>query len=161
MDLFDASHSVASGLLAEREHRLRDAASHPGSLIEWAQRQRQGAGRDAKGSPVSLNPGKTNPAVALAGRDGKSAAPRAEFAAERSLEDLSRGLERVTMPTLVLGVQTDILFPCWQQREISDSLKRAGNQSVTYYELDSKFGHDTFLIDVTSVGSAVKGHLEL
>lgn len=31
---------------------------------------------------------------------------------------------------------------------------------VTYYELDSMFGHDTFLIDIPAVGSAVKGHLE-
>ena len=36
----------------------------------------------------------------------------------------------------------------------------SGNESVTFYELDSIFGHDTFLLDLSSVGTAVKGFLE-
>ena len=48
-----------------------------------------------------------------------------------------------------------------QQKEIASSLVKAGNTSVTYYELDALFGHDTFLIDVVNVGSAIKGHLEM
>ncbi|KAI9137646.1 Alpha/Beta hydrolase protein, partial [Paraphysoderma sedebokerense] len=63
-------------------------------------------------------------------------------------------------PALVLGVQSDILFPIWQQKEISEFLKKVGNSCVTYYELDAIYGHDTFLLDKVSVGSAVKGHLE-
>jgi homoserine O-acetyltransferase len=39
-------------------------------------------------------------------------------------------------------------------------LKVAGNNNVTYYELATKFGHDTFLIDLVNVGGALKGHLE-
>jgi hypothetical protein len=31
---------------------------------------------------------------------------------------------------------------------------------VTYYELDALYGHDTFLLDVNAIGSAVKGHIE-
>jgi len=31
-----------------------------------------------------------------------------------------------------------------------------GNQSVTFYELNSIFGHDTFLLDLNGVGAAVK-----
>jgi homoserine acetyltransferase len=53
-----------------------------------------------------------------------------------------------------------LLFPHWQQREIADALRAAGNKLVTYYELDAIYGHDTFLIDVVTVGAAVKGHLE-
>eukprot|EP00050_Salpingoeca_kvevrii_P013720 m.30725 g.30725 ORF g.30725 m.30725 type:complete len:475 (+) comp5254_c0_seq1:149-1573(+) len=73
---------------------------------------------------------------------------------------LKESLGRVTCPTLVIGVQSDLLFPIEQQREMSDMLRRAGNKHVTYYELNSIYGHDTFLIDVGPVGSAVKGHLE-
>ena len=36
----------------------------------------------------------------------------------------------------------------------------AGNQNVTFFELDSVMGHDTFLLDLTSIGHAVKGFLE-
>ncbi|KNC96148.1 homoserine O-acetyltransferase [Spizellomyces punctatus DAOM BR117] len=73
---------------------------------------------------------------------------------------LVKGLSPITMPTLVLGVQSDILFPYWQQKEIADCLKEAGNRNVTYYELDAMYGHDTFLIDLVNIGGAVKGHLE-
>ena len=49
------------------------------------------------------------------------------------------------IPTLVLGVQSDILFPVEQQREVVDALRMAGNESVVYYELGGVWGHDTFL----------------
>ena len=35
-------------------------------------------------------------------------------------------LKRVTCPVMVMGVQTDILFPIAQQREMSKLLKEAG-----------------------------------
>jgi homoserine acetyltransferase len=75
-------------------------------------------------------------------------------------QQLVLGMSKIQAPALVLGVQSDILFPVWQQKEIADCLREAGNQNVTYYELDAIYGHDTFLIDFASVGSAIKGHLE-
>ncbi|KAG0258399.1 hypothetical protein BG011_003329 [Mortierella polycephala] len=78
------------------------------------------------------------------------------------LSDLKQGMSTIKdIPTLVLGIQSDILFPVWQQKEIADCLRETGNKSVTYYELDSMYGHDAFLLEVVNVGSAVKGHLEL
>ncbi|KAJ1906985.1 homoserine O-acetyltransferase, partial [Tieghemiomyces parasiticus] len=74
--------------------------------------------------------------------------------------NLIEGLRAIQIPTLVLGVKSDILFPVWQQQEIAQALRRGGNQRVTYYELDSIYGHDTFLLDLTNTGAAVKGHLE-
>jgi homoserine O-acetyltransferase len=67
------------------------------------------------------------------------------------------------IPTLVLGVASDILFPVWQQKEIADTLKKAGNQQVIYNELGvdvSQFGHDTFLLDVENIGGNLKRFLE-
>jgi len=63
------------------------------------------------------------------------------------LPDLSAGLgaRLAKTPTLVLGVQSDVLFPVEQQRELADALRAAGNQEVTYYELGGVWGHDTFL----------------
>lgn len=74
--------------------------------------------------------------------------------------DLITGLKDAMQPALVIGVQHDVLFPVWQQKEIADSLRAAGNKRVVYYELDSVFGHDSFLLDAVSIGPAVKGHLE-
>lgn len=35
-------------------------------------------------------------------------------------------------------------------------LNYLGNTEVTYYELNSKYGHDTFLLDFNNVGAAIK-----
>jgi homoserine O-acetyltransferase len=69
------------------------------------------------------------------------------------------GVARVACPSLVIGVKSDMLFPCWQQRELAQILKEAG-RPVTYVELDAPYGHDTFLIEVEAVGDPVKRHLE-
>eukprot|EP01134_Creolimax_fragrantissima_P006733 CFRG6733T1 len=78
----------------------------------------------------------------------------------RGYDSLQTGLGRIKVPTLVLGVQSDILFPVFQQKEVAALLRESGNEHVTYYELDAIYGHDTFLLDVKNVGAAVKGHLE-
>ncbi|KZF22993.1 homoserine O-acetyltransferase [Xylona heveae TC161] len=65
-------------------------------------------------------------------------------------------------PTLVMGVASDILFPAWQQREIAETLKAAGNRQVTHVELGedkSLFGHDTFLLDLEHIGGNLKRFL--
>ena len=73
--------------------------------------------------------------------------------------DLIAGLKPLSNhPVLVLGVASDILFPAWQQREVADTLRAAGNERVKHVELGeeiSLFGHDTFLLDVKYVGGAV------
>ena len=78
-------------------------------------------------------------------------------------EDLIRGLAPLRdTPTLVMGVASDILFPAWQQREIAETLKRAGNRNVTHVELGedrSLFGHDTFLLDLEGVGGEIRRFL--
>lgn len=78
-------------------------------------------------------------------------------------EDLVKGMAPLRdVPTLVLGVASDILFPAFQQREIAETLRQAGNRSVTYVELGedrSLFGHDTFLLDLEGVGGEIRRFL--
>eukprot|EP00041_Stephanoeca_diplocostata_P004184 m.41567 g.41567 ORF g.41567 m.41567 type:complete len:472 (-) comp14942_c0_seq2:352-1767(-) len=71
---------------------------------------------------------------------------------------LAHGTAQVRCPTLVIGVQSDILFPITQQREVVDLIKQGGNEEVSYYELNAMYGHDTFLIDVPGISNAIKGH---
>jgi homoserine O-acetyltransferase len=68
-------------------------------------------------------------------------------------------LSAIEAPALVIGVKSDILFPVWQQRELAKYLEDAG-VAVNYVELDSPYGHDTFLIEVDRVGDALRTHLE-
>lgn len=51
-----------------------------------------------------------------------------------------------TKRSLIIGVETDILFPIQQQKELADGLVKAGRE-VDFYNLDSINGHDSFLID--------------
>ena len=78
-------------------------------------------------------------------------------------EDLVAGLAPLrNHPILVMGVASDILFPAWQQREIAETLKAAGNRSVTHVELGedtSLFGHDTFLLDLQHIGGNLRNFL--
>lgn len=76
------------------------------------------------------------------------------------LPSLTRGLSRLQRtPTLIIGAQSDILFPIEQQRELAECLRMAGNTKVRYSELDSPTGHDSFLIDVENVGGQIRGFL--
>ena len=49
---------------------------------------------------------------------------------------------------LVLGVDTDMLFPIEQQREIADHLRAAGRARVEFHAFPSLQGHDAFLVDL-------------
>ncbi|KAI0599468.1 homoserine O-acetyltransferase [Biscogniauxia sp. FL1348] len=81
----------------------------------------------------------------------------------RPPEDLIAGLSALRdIPTLVMGVASDILFPAWQQREVANALRLAGNRNVSHVELSeeqSMFGHDTFLLDLKNVGGSVNNFL--
>lgn len=68
-------------------------------------------------------------------------------------------LDSVAASALVIGVESDLLFPVWQQRELAESLEATGCPT-TYLELDAPFGHDTFLIDRERVGGGVEEHLD-
>ena len=47
----------------------------------------------------------------------------------------------------MIGVETDFLFPLFQQQEIATDLEAAG-LDVTFAGLDSLQGHDAFLVDM-------------
>jgi len=94
----------------------------------------------------------------------KSFADPVSPASNQPPEDLVAGLTPLrNHPTLVMGVASDILFPAWQQREIAETLRAAGNRSVTHVELGedtSLFGHDTFLLDLEHIGGNIRSFLQ-
>jgi homoserine O-acetyltransferase len=61
--------------------------------------------------------------------------------------------------SLVIGVDTDMLFPIDQQREIADHLRAAGG-SVEYHAFPSLQGHDAFLTDLDRFESAIGGFVK-
>ncbi|MBO6564981.1 MAG: homoserine O-acetyltransferase [Pseudomonadales bacterium] len=58
------------------------------------------------------------------------------------------GLSRIgARRALVIGAETDLLFPIEQQKQIADGL-RDGQREVTFHALPSIQGHDAFLVDM-------------
>jgi homoserine acetyltransferase len=149
MDLFDMT-SPALQALAERY-----AAAYP-----------SGPAFPFPSDPISISASSTTPSdnSSKPNEDESAQLKRNERFIPTSksphLKELAQGLRRLRdIPTLVLGVQSDVLFPVEQQRELADALKLAGNEKVTYYELGGVWGHDTFLLDVQNVGGAIRGFL--
>ena len=68
----------------------------------------------------------------LAGHGGSAAEALRRFTVERAL---------------VIGVETDLLFPIEQQQELADGLG-AGGRDVAFARLSSLQGHDSFLVDM-------------
>ena len=56
----------------------------------------------------------------------------------------------------MIGVETDMLFPVDQQREIADHLRAAG-VAVDYQAFPSLQGHDAFLTDLARFEPAIGG----
>ena len=162
MDLFDMSASELERLSKLRQ-KNQAAFSSSSTLQPNSQSDQQCYFHSP--TPVASSSSSSSPSSSSSTRStisqNRQSISSLESTGASDLEDLIQGLSTIKIPSLVLGVQSDSLFPYWQQKEVAECLKRSGNKDVTYYELDSLYGHDTFLIDLTTVGSAVKGHLEL
>lgn len=81
------------------------------------------------------------------------------------LHDVSRGhssyweaLDRIQAKLLVIGIRSDLLFPTYQQKEIVDICEELG-KDVSYYEMDSPWGHDAFLVDHQMIDGVIRGFL--
>ena len=73
--------------------------------------------------------------------------------------DLQAGLARIVAPVTVIGAKSDMLFPIWQQQEIASLLNSNRRVQATFYELDSMYGHDSFLIDISEIERILLKHL--
>jgi homoserine O-acetyltransferase len=88
----------------------------------------------------------------------------ASITLDLALDDLKAGMSQMShLDVLIVGVESDILFPVWQQREIAEVLNsnnKGGN--IQYFELGndiSNYGHDTFLLSLDDYGHHVKDFL--
>ena len=77
----------------------------------------------------------------------------------RGRNGLAAAMARIRVPTLTLGIWSDILYPTYQQREIRDLLVAQGTPAE-YVEIDSPHGHDGFLLAIDQVGAAIEPFLD-
>jgi len=73
---------------------------------------------------------------------------------------LASGFNKLKLQrALVIGVQSDILFPMHQQRELADGLSRVIDD-VNFVPLDSVKGHDSFLVDMDAFRPVICEYFE-
>ncbi len=77
----------------------------------------------------------------------------------RGRSGLGAAMARVAAPALVMGINSDILYPTYQQRQIHELLLAGGTKS-DYLEIDSPHGHDAFLINLEQVGPPLTAFLD-
>lgn len=66
-------------------------------------------------------------------------------------DDMGALLEQLPHPTLLMGITSDILCPPEEQLFLERHLPNA-----TYYEIDSSYGHDGFLIEFEQIGALLQ-----
>lgn len=71
---------------------------------------------------------------------------------------LEAAMARITVPSLTVGIWSDMLYPTYQQRQIAALL--VNSPSSEYVELDSPHGHDAFLIEFDQVGPPIARFLD-
>lgn len=72
--------------------------------------------------------------------------------------DVARGrgtaksvLGRIEIPVLIIGIDSDILYPIYEQIELAELIPNS-----TFREIKSKYGHDAFLIEFEQINNALK-----
>lgn len=73
----------------------------------------------------------------------------------RNRVELSDVLKSISIPSLNIGIDSDILYPAAEQKEIAKQLPNA-----TYTELNSIHGHDAFLIEFGQLENIIEQFLE-
>jgi len=82
-------------------------------------------------------------------------------AADHGAGDLSAAFARMqAAKALVLGVDSDILFPSDQQQELAALMRGPAGADVAEAILPSKQGHDSFLVDLERFGSRIAEFLD-
>ena len=64
---------------------------------------------------------------------------------------VKKALKKITCPSLVIGIDTDQLLPCYLQKELAQQLYHA-----TYAEIKSDYGHDGFLIETQQISELIQ-----
>jgi homoserine O-acetyltransferase len=69
--------------------------------------------------------------------------------------DLKASLASIQTPTLIIGINSDILCPLAEQK-----LMEAHMPNATLVAIDSMYGHDGFIIETAQITTHLKAWLE-
>ncbi len=72
----------------------------------------------------------------------------------RGRASVTKALESVRAKTLVIGIDSDLLFPTNEQEFLARHIPNS-----VYFEIKSAYGHDGFLLEVEKIGTALQQHI--
>lgn len=73
----------------------------------------------------------------------------------RGRESVKAALQKITADTLVVGIESDVLYPISEQRFLADNIVNAKLEKIP-----SLFGHDGFLVEFDQLKSIVRNFLK-
>jgi homoserine O-acetyltransferase len=82
---------------------------------------------------------------------------RFNLANGRTLEEVLFSASRVSF--LLIAFKSDWLYPAYQSKEIVRACKQA-HVDVSYYEINSTYGHDAFLLEIEEETHFIKNFLK-
>ena len=77
----------------------------------------------------------------------------------RGRGSLQRAMARLQVPVLTLGIDSDLLYPLYQQRQIHELIAASGGHSELVV-IESPHGHDAFLIELDQVAPPIEQFLD-
>ncbi len=69
------------------------------------------------------------------------------------------GVQRIKAATLIIGFDSDILFPIYQQKELADILGKTNSQT-NFRKVKTLYGHDAFLLEKEQLSEIIGGFLD-
>jgi homoserine O-acetyltransferase len=76
----------------------------------------------------------------------------------RNRGSVERAMARIAVPSLSIGISSDMLYPAYQQQEIHELLTARGVPS-RYVQVESPHGHDAFLINIDQIAAPIQKFL--
>jgi homoserine O-acetyltransferase len=73
----------------------------------------------------------------------------------RNRSSIEQVLTTIKSRTAVIGIDSDVLFPTWEQKRIAQHIPNA-----SYHEITSKLGHDGFLTESKTVSEIIQSILK-
>jgi len=80
------------------------------------------------------------------------------YDAASGFRSLTEAFRKVKAKALVISVSSDWLFPTSQSKLIVNALRNNG-KDVTFYEIQSSYGHDAFLLEVDTLTRLIRKFL--
>ncbi|HEY9203808.1 homoserine O-acetyltransferase [Sulfurimonas sp.] len=74
----------------------------------------------------------------------------------RGFDSLGEALQKVNAELHLISFSNDLLFRSHEMKEISDTLKAIGYKNYSYLDVQSDYGHDSFLVEVDKFEKYIK-----